>query len=46
MVAKWSKWYLIHTELFHINVTANLHYNMDTFTIFAMIINTLDSIVH
>ncbi len=30
-------------NLFHITITTNLHYNMHTFTIFALILNTSDS---
>jgi hypothetical protein len=37
---------LIPTELLHSIVTTYLHYNMHTFTIFALILNTPDSLVH
>jgi hypothetical protein len=37
---------LIPAEPLHIIVTTYLHYNMHTFTIFALILNTHDSIVH
>jgi uncharacterized protein YjaG (DUF416 family) len=37
---------LILAKLFHIIVTINLHYNMHTFTTFALILNTLKSTIH
>jgi hypothetical protein len=37
---------LIPAKLFHTIITIDLHYNMHTFTIFALIINTPNSIVH
>jgi hypothetical protein len=37
---------LITTKLLHIIVTTYLHYNMHTFTIHALILNTLDYAVH
>jgi hypothetical protein len=37
---------LIHAKLLHTNVTTNLHFNMHTFTIFALILNTHDYVAH
>jgi hypothetical protein len=37
---------LIPAKLFHITITTDLHYNMHTFTIFVLILNTLDFGVH
>jgi hypothetical protein len=37
---------LILVKLFDSIIITNLHYNMHTFTIFALILNTLDSTVH
>jgi hypothetical protein len=37
---------LILVELFHIIVTTNLHYNMHTFTISTLILNTPDFEIH
>jgi hypothetical protein len=37
---------LINVELFHTTVITYLHYNMHTFTIFVLILNTLDFVVH
>jgi hypothetical protein len=37
---------LIPIKLFHSIVITNLHYNMHTFTIFVLILNTFDFVVH
>ncbi len=37
---------LILAKLFHTTITTNLHYNMHTFRFFALILNTLDYVVH
>jgi hypothetical protein len=37
---------LILEELFHTTITTNLHYNMHIFTIYALILNIHDFVIH